>query len=80
MDPNETLSKGQHPGPSQADIAKMKNVPLREGIGPLTPRNQMVPRTVFGDVTFSENEEEDPDVPTAAGLTRQQLVARQGWQ
>jgi hypothetical protein len=40
----------------------------------------MVPRTVFGDVTFSENEEEDPDVSTAAGLTRQQLVARQGWQ
>jgi hypothetical protein len=36
-------------------------------------------RTVFGDVSFSdEEEEEDPNAPpTAASLMRQQLSARQ---
>jgi hypothetical protein len=36
----------------------------------------IISRTVFGDVSFSDNEE-DPNAPTAAKLMRQQLVARQ---
>jgi len=35
MDPNVTLSKGQYPS-SLAEIVKTKNLPCREGIGPLT--------------------------------------------
>jgi len=35
MDPNMTLSKGQYPS-SLAEIVKTKNLPCREGIGPLT--------------------------------------------
>jgi hypothetical protein len=35
MDPNATLSKGQNPF-SPAEIVKTKDIPYREGIGPLT--------------------------------------------
>jgi hypothetical protein len=34
MNPNMTLSKGQHP-PTTANIAKMNDIPFPEGIGPL---------------------------------------------
>jgi len=39
--------------------------------------HNIISRTVFGDVSFSEDDDEDPDAPTAASLMRQQLVARQ---
>ena len=38
--------------------------------------SNIIPRTVFGDVSFSEEEEEDPEAPTVASLMRQQLEAR----
>ena len=39
--------------------------------------HNLISRTVFGDVSFSEDEDEDPDAPMMASLMKQQLVARQ---
>ena len=59
MDRNETLSKGQHP-PTVADMAKVKNVPFREGIEP--PTHTPKPYTARSIAIDAINLEEPPQI------------------
>ena len=58
MDPNVTLSKGQHPS-SLSKIAKIKNLPYQEGTGPLmhTPKSDGAFPIVIDAITTQFREE-----------------------